>query len=132
MLGQGSRASALRRSPDRADIACCVATPEGTQAVAALIEAALAERAGPVIVAGGAGTVRGPAQALAGADAALGVPACGTMNLLARGLGMPRDLAAAVALARGRVVAIDLGAVNGEVFTCAPLLGMPGGWPSPA
>lgn len=126
MLEQGLTGLDLARLLDRAGIACSVATLEGTQTVAALIEAALAEGVSSVIVAGGDGTVRSAAQALAGADAALGVLPCGTMNLLAKDLGMPLDLAAAaMALARGRVVAIDLGEVNGEVFTCASLLGMP-------
>jgi hypothetical protein len=126
MLEQGLTGLDLARLLDRAGIACSVATLDGTQTVAALIEAALAEGASPGIVAGGDGTVRSAAQALAGADAALGVLPCSTMNLLAKDLGMPLDLAAAaVALARGRVVAIDLGEVNGEVFTCASLLGMP-------
>lgn len=126
MLERGLAAADLARLLHQADLACTVATLDGSRPVAALIEAALADGADRVIVAGGDGTVRGAAQALAGRGAALGVLPCGTMNLFARDLGMPADLeAAAAALARGSVAAIDLGEVNGEVFACASLLGMP-------
>lgn len=126
MLERNLTGEDLARLLGEAGLACTVATIDGTRTVAALIEAALLDGADTVIVAGGDGTVRGAAEALAGTAAVLGVLPCGTMNLLAKDLGMPLDLeAAAVALARGRVSAIDLGEVNGEVFTCASILGMP-------
>ena len=80
-----------------------------------------------VIVAGGDGTVACAAQALAGQQIPLGILPFGTMNLLAKDLGLPiGDLAAAVqVVANGRPRAIDVGEVNGHFFLCASMLGLP-------
>jgi diacylglycerol kinase family enzyme len=54
---------------------------------------------------------------LAGSGKALGVLPLGTLNLLARDLGVPAPLELALAaLARGRVVSIDLARLNGRMF----------------
>ncbi len=48
------------------------------------------------------------------------------MNLLAKDLGIPRDLDAAIALLRtGRPRAVDVGEVNGAVFLINSVIGMP-------
>ena len=79
-----------------------------------------------VITAGGDGTIMTAAQALAGAGKALGPLPLGTMNLLARDLGIPLDLdEAIVALASADRIPIDLGEVNGHVFLCNSMLGVP-------
>ncbi|MFJ5487702.1 diacylglycerol/lipid kinase family protein [Hansschlegelia beijingensis] len=79
-----------------------------------------------VITAGGDGTIMTAAQALAGTDKALGPLPLGTMNLLARDLGIPLDLdEAIVALASAERIPIDLGDVNGHVFLCNSMLGVP-------
>ena len=74
---------------------------------------ALAAGADRVVTAGGDGTVRAVAGALAdaGGDALLGVVPCGTANLFARGLGLPlRDLRrAAVTAVTGAARRVDLG-----------------------
>ena len=82
-----------------------------------------------VVAAGGDGTVACAAQALVGSAMPLGILPFGTMNLLAKDLGIPvGDTEAAIAvLAAGRPRAIDVGSVAGEVFLCASMLGLPAG-----
>ena len=71
-----------------------------------------------VIVGGGDGTVSAAAAALCGTDIALGVLPLGTMNLFARSLAMPQDLDAALKeLSTARRHKVDLGEVNGRLFT---------------
>ena len=90
---------------------------------------ALAAKSGAeaVIVAGGDGTVACAGHALAGSDIPLGVLPYGTMNLLAKDLGLPiGDLPAALkAIAAGAIRTIDVGEVNGQSFLCASMLGLP-------
>ena len=70
-----------------------------------------------VMVGGGDGTVSAAAARLAGSDKALAVLPAGTMNLFARGLGIPLDLDAAVdALGRGTVRPVDVAAADGRIF----------------
>ncbi|MGX7708237.1 diacylglycerol/lipid kinase family protein [Methylobacterium sp. Gmos1] len=79
-----------------------------------------------VVVAGGDGTLACAAQVLTGQDIPLGILPLGTMNLLAKDLGLPLDLDAAVeVLATGAVRRIDAGEVNGHVFLINSVLGMP-------
>lgn len=78
-----------------------------------------------VIVAGGDGTIACAAEILADTDMPFGILPLGTMNLLARDIGLPIELPAAIAaLADGEVRAIDVGEVNGRPFLCASMLGM--------
>lgn len=77
---------------------------------AALARDAIA-RGSDVVVGGGDGTVGQVAGALAGHDATLGILAMGSFNNIARGIGVPQDLAAAVeVIAQGRASRIDAGA----------------------
>ncbi|MGY2047420.1 diacylglycerol/lipid kinase family protein [Methylobacterium sp. JK268] len=79
-----------------------------------------------VVVAGGDGTLACAAHRLADGPVPLGILPAGTMNLLAKDLGLPLDLeAAAAVIARGRPHAIDLGEVNGHVFAINSVLGLP-------
>ncbi len=80
-----------------------------------------------VAVAGGDGTVACAAAVLAGSGVALGILPFGTMNLLAKDLAIPvGDLRACVEMiARGTRRQIDLAEVNGQVFLCASMLGLP-------
>jgi diacylglycerol kinase family enzyme len=54
-----------------------------------------------VVVAGGDGTLNEAANGLAGTSTAMGILPCGTANVLARELGIPRDLPRAWTLANG-------------------------------
>ena len=68
-----------------------------------------------VIVAGGDGTIEDVAAELVGSDTVLGIVPTGTMNNLARELGIPLDLEPACALlGAGITRAIDVGCVRSE------------------
>jgi diacylglycerol kinase family enzyme len=70
-----------------------------------------------IVIGGGDGSVNAAVNALAATDKTLGVLPCGTLNLLARDLGMPDDLDDAIAaLARARPTMIDLASLNGRLF----------------
>jgi diacylglycerol kinase family enzyme len=91
-------------------------TPEAIKAAA---------KAGRVIVAGGDGTAAGAAQILAGSDTELGLLPLGTLNHLARDLGIPADLGEAADIAvNGQPAAIDVGEVNGQVFVNNASIGL--------
>ncbi len=76
---------------------------------------ALADSADLVVVAGGDGTVRAVATALAGTGAALGIVPTGTGNLLARNLSLPLHQSAALDVALdGEPRRLDLGCATAE------------------
>ena len=80
-----------------------------------MAEAAAISGAELVIVCGGDGTVRTVCAELAGTGVSVGVVPAGTGNLLARNLGIPLFLQAAVDVAlRGQDRAIDLVEVSGD------------------
>jgi diacylglycerol kinase family enzyme len=80
-----------------------------------------------MVVGGGDGTIACAAEILAGTGVAMGILPFGTMNLLAKDLGIPAGNPAAAVriLADGHVREIDVGEVNGRVFLCASMLGVP-------
>jgi diacylglycerol kinase family enzyme len=70
-----------------------------------------------VVIGGGDGSVSYAARRLAGTDKVLGVLPLGTLNLLARDIGMPASLDAALpALSAAAPRAVDLGLLNGKPF----------------
>ena len=84
-----------------------------------------AAKQGRVVVAGGDGTVSCAAQQLAGSDAELALLPLGTLNHLARDLGLPTDLEeAAKVAATGKATAIDVAEVNGQVFVNNASIGL--------
>lgn len=91
------------------------------------LEAARDSGLGLVVVGGGDGTVAAAGSVLAGSGVPLAVLPFGTMNLLAKDLGLDGgDAEGAVrAVASGHTRDIDVAEVNGEVFLCASMLGMP-------
>jgi diacylglycerol kinase family enzyme len=84
-----------------------------------------AAKTGRVVVAGGDGTAACAAQQLAGSDAELGLLPLGTLNHLARDLGLPTKLEdAAKVAATGKATAIDVAEVNGHVFVNNASIGL--------
>ncbi|KAF0224775.1 MAG: sphingosine kinase and enzyme related to diacylglycerol [Rhodospirillaceae bacterium] len=78
-----------------------------------------------IIIGGGDGTFLTAILAGLGNDKPVGLLPLGTLNLLARDLGLPIDpLAASQALASSRVAEIDLAEVNGLPFAIWASLGM--------
>ncbi len=87
--------------------------------------AALARGVDALIAGGGDGTVRSLATVLAGRREALGVLPLGTLNHFAKDLKVPLAVEEAIpALAAGRVHALDLGEVNGEIFVNNSSIGL--------
>jgi diacylglycerol kinase family enzyme len=88
-------------------------------------EAAVKAGARLVIAGGGDGSVSAAAQAVAGTEATLGILPLGTLNHLARDLGIPFALAdAAKTIASGEVRAIDVAEVNGRIFVNNAAIGL--------
>ena len=89
------------------------------------IGVAVGRRYDIVFTLGGDGTAMEVAGSLAGSGVPIGVLPGGTGNLLARALGIPRDVTRAVpALLGGDVRAIDLGVVFGHRFAVAAGVGI--------
>ncbi|MEO5814531.1 MAG: diacylglycerol kinase family protein [Gemmatimonadaceae bacterium] len=125
---------ASRRGARLVDGACRAITEHG-----ATCDVVLTERAGHareisqqrgkdydiVFALGGDGTVMEIAGALAGSGTPIGVLPGGTGNLLARALGISRNIDKAVrALMEGEVRQIDLGVVMGQRFAVAAGVGI--------
>lgn len=78
-----------------------------------------------VVAAGGDGTMSAVAGALAGTKTAMGLLPLGTLNHLARDLGISFDLAeAAAVLAAGHQRRIDVADLNGRVFVNNSAIGL--------
>jgi diacylglycerol kinase (ATP) len=83
----------------------------------AQVQRALGEGAELLVAWGGDGMVQRCADVLAGSDVPLAIIPAGTANLLARSLGIPNDIAGAVAVGlHGARRRLDLGRFNGERF----------------
>lgn len=78
-----------------------------------------------IVVFGGDGTVLAVVEALQGAPVPIGIVPRGTMNWLARDLGLPPEPDRALeALRHPLPQRIDLARVNGEPFLCACMVGV--------
>ena len=85
----------------------------------------VAARAKLIIVGGGDGTVSGAAGALADNKTTLGILPLGTLNHLARDLGISFDLdEAAATIASGRMRRVDLAELNGRTFVNNSAIGL--------
>ncbi len=103
-----------------------VLVPDHPEGLRARLDDAIAHGADAVVVGGGDGTIAAAATRLKGTQTALGILPLGTMNMLARDLGIPLGLAAAAdALAQGAIRAIDVAEVNGETYLCNAVIGSP-------
>lgn len=100
--------------PEAGDLATRIALARDTQADA-------------VVIGGGDGSIACAAQALVGGTIPLGILPSGTMNLLARDLAIPTgDVQGAIqVLADFHTRRIDVGEVNGRVFLCGCMVGLP-------
>lgn len=85
--------------------------------IARLAREALNSGTGPIVAAGGDGTICAVASVLAGTGRTMGVIPMGTFNFFARGLGIPEDVEGAVeVLQSGTPVPVTVGEVNGSLF----------------
>lgn len=81
------------------------------------VRVAIGEGSTRVLVAGGDGSIGSAASVLAGTGAELAILPCGTLNHLAKDLGLPLDLEkAAIAARDSRVVRVDAAVVNDRIF----------------
>jgi len=86
---------------------------------------AIAAGACAVVAGGGDGTVSSIASVLVGTSTSLGVLPLGTLNHFAKDVGIPQDLAAAVAtIVAGHTRNVDVGEVNGRTFLNNASIGM--------
>lgn len=100
--------------------------PDMPEGLLARLDAAVAHGADAVVVGGGDGTIAAAAARLMGGPTALGILPLGTMNMLAKDLGIPLELdQAAEALAHGAIREIDVAEVNGHYFLCSSVIGSP-------
>lgn len=100
-----------------------VVQPEGLED--AVEQAVASDDFDALIMGGGDGSVRSAAIKLMGSNKALGVIPLGTMNLLARDLGIPFAIGAAVDVISSAFPAqIDMARVNDRYFLCASIMGL--------
>lgn len=100
-------------------------TTTGAERGHGLASGAVAAGAGLVFAAGGDGTVRACAQAVAGTGVPLAIVPLGTGNLAARALGVPGGLGAALATGfSGADRRVDLAAADGMVFAAMAGIGL--------
>ncbi|RDE05208.1 diacylglycerol kinase [Sphingomonas aracearum] len=91
----------------------------------ATVKAALAKQPDLVILGGGDGTISGLVDLLVGRGVTLAVLPLGTANSFARSLGLPLDVAGAVAaIAGGRTKRIDLGRIDDDYFANCAAMGI--------
>lgn len=96
---------------------CELRLVSGKDLVEALDKAAHDPDTGTIVAGGGDGTISAAATACFHSGKTLGVIPLGTMNLFARGLGLPLDPPAAVeALASARAMPLDIATANGRPF----------------
>lgn len=82
-------------------------------------------KADAIVVCGGDGSILAVVSAIGDRRIPLGLIPGGTMNVLARDLGLPADAAEAVdVIVAGTLRAIDVGYVNGKPFLCNSAVGL--------
>jgi len=93
--------------------------------VAKRAKEAVAAKAPLVIAGGGDGSISAAAGAIAGSETILGILPLGTLNHLARDLGIPFDIdQAAAIIGAGNEQRIDVAEINGRIFVNNSALGL--------
>jgi len=110
--GNGAAAAEALRAVGGFDV-----RPDPPDSLDRAVRAAVASGARRILVAGGDGTIGSAAGVLAGTGVELAILPCGTLNHLAKDLGLPLELdrAAKVAL-NGRAIPVDAAVVNERIF----------------
>lgn len=94
-------------------------------ALPGVIREAEATAVDAIVICGGDGSILAAVKAMEHSPLPLGIIRGGTMNILARDLGIPEAIEDAVdVIVRGNVRAIDIGIVNDEIFLCNSAIGM--------
>lgn len=94
------------------------------EALPQIIERAETECVDALVVCGGDGSILAVVAALGERKLPLGLIPAGTMNVLARDIGLPTEPEAAVdVLAAAKIETIDVGFVNGRPFLCNSEIG---------
>ncbi|CCV04985.1 Diacylglycerol kinase catalytic region [Mesorhizobium metallidurans STM 2683] len=107
----------MRRTLEAAGHSVGIDIVAGKDIVATLDSVASKRGVDIVLAGGGDGTISAAAARLMGRKKALAILPAGTMNLFARGLGIPQTLDAAVkSFADGEVIAVDVATANGKPF----------------
>ena len=113
--------AAFDRHPGRFELR----TLDEGEGVADACARAMKDEFGIIVAAGGDGTISAVASRLAGTGRRMGILPQGTFNFVARGLGIPEDIDAAVDLiATGTARPFPVGEVNGEIFLNNASLGI--------
>jgi diacylglycerol kinase family enzyme len=115
----------MRRTLEAAGHSIDIDVVAGRDIVAALDSVASKPGIDVVLAGGGDGTISAAAARLMGRKTALAILPAGTMNLFARGLGIPQTLDAAVkSFADGEIIAVDMATANGRPFVHQFSIGM--------
>ncbi|MER8951530.1 diacylglycerol kinase family lipid kinase [Mesorhizobium sp. M0833] len=118
-------ASRMRNTLETAGHSIDIEIVAGKDIVATLDGVASRHGIDVVLAGGGDGTISAAAGRLMNGEKALAILPAGTMNLFARGLGIPQTLDAALkSFADGEVMAIDIATANGRPFVHQFSIGM--------
>jgi YegS/Rv2252/BmrU family lipid kinase len=125
-----------RNGADAFDQACAMLGERGVELIAAhpikdpegmgaAVREALEAKAPMIIVGGGDGSLSSTVDDFLGRETVFAILPLGTANSFSRTLGIGPNLEAAVeAIANGRKLRIDLGAIDGDYFVNAAAMGM--------
>jgi diacylglycerol kinase family enzyme len=115
----------MRQTLEEAGHSLSIDVVAGKEVVAALDRVASQRGVDVVLAGGGDGTISAAAARLMGKKKALAILPAGTMNLFARGLGIPQSLDGALrSFTDGRIIAVDIATANGQPFVHQFSIGM--------
>lgn len=99
------------------EVEATIDTLEFPKEMKSIVDDGLKKGADVIVAAGGDGTVSGVAGRLVNRPQAMGVLPVGTLNHLAKDLGIPSDLDQAVdVICSGKPTRMDIGEINGKFF----------------